>query len=72
MKTAMQELIEYTENLKSTYDFSFDKFFAKASELLEKEKEQIIDANQKGWQTCRKDLDQTAEQYYNETFNDHE
>lgn len=43
MKTAMQELIDYTEQLKSSYDFSFDKFFTKASELLEKEKQQTED-----------------------------
>ena len=67
MKTAMQELIEYSENMRSTYDFSFDKFFTKANELLEKEKQQIIEAvnsqRQLGW-------DEKGEQFYNETYKD--
>lgn len=40
MKTAMQELIEYLE----ANDRKFTYTYKKAIELLEKEKEQIIDA----------------------------
>jgi hypothetical protein len=40
MKTAMQELIEYLE----VRDRKFTYTYRKATELLEKEKEQIIDA----------------------------
>ena len=68
MKTAMQELIEYTENLKSTYDFSFDKFFTKANELLEKEKQQILTSNNRGYKIGRRNLSETANDYYCETF----
>lgn len=72
MKTAMQELIEYTENLKSTYDFSFDKFFTKANELLEKEKEHIIEAFKRGLINEMNGIeDLTSEKYYNETFNNY-
>ena len=65
MNTAMQELIEYTENLKSTYNFSFDKFFTKANELLEKEKKQIQNAYDAGsgyegnWEWEQKHYDST-------------
>lgn len=41
--TAIEELIKYTEELKSTYDFSFDKFFDKAHELLKKEQQDKVE-----------------------------
>jgi hypothetical protein len=44
MKTAMQELIEHLE----ANDRKFTYTYKKAIELLEKEKEQIIDAVAKG------------------------
>ena len=70
MKTAMQELIEYANEL----DFGGweDVFIQKATELLEKEKEQIIVAfihNRyvlAGGHPIRRDY---AEEYYNQTYN---
>ena len=44
MKTAMQELIEYLE----VRDRKFTYTYRKATELLKKEKEQIIDAGNGG------------------------
>lgn len=67
MKTAMQELIEKL-SMKSG-----DSFYALAfyhdndkiiKESLEKEKEQIKDAFQHGW-----NWNYSAEKYYNETYN---
>ena len=73
MKTAMQELIEWYNQehfVKTTFHI---QLLNKFESLLEKEKEQIIDAyengvghenerNLSGEFTC-------AEQYYNQTFN---
>lgn len=63
MKTAMQELIEYAHDL----DFGGweDVFIQKATELLEKEKEQICDSYVEGLEG----LYMGAEEYYNKTFN---
>ena len=33
------------------------------------EKEQIIDANNMGYSASRRDIDETAEQYYTSTYN---
>ena len=74
MKTPMQELIDIIKKRQEDDEampFMYnDKIIALAESLLEKEKEQIIDA----WMNDRFPLDkdwvkQCAEQYYNETFN---
>ena len=58
----MQELIEYLE----VRDRKFTYTYKKATELLEKEKEQIIEA----WIATDNQLQRlAAEQYYNETYN---
>ena len=74
MKTAMTELIEYLEkvyNVKEIIDWDEYKI-----ELLEKEKEQIIEAFEVGYKSC--DLDEafeinrklaSGELYYNKTYN---
>ena len=66
MKTAMQELIDWIEerfnNPKET------EVFKKATQLLEKEKEQIIDAyygNIDGVFGYREE----GQEYYNQTYN---
>lgn len=70
MKTAMQELLDHLES----YDMNINTEFYKG--LLEKEKEQIIDAHLEGWSDAYDYLDGTsqdarqAEDYYNETFNE--
>lgn len=61
MKTAMQELIEYVEELYSKDDI-LEVIVNKANMLLEKEKEQIIQA--KNDPTLRSPLE-----YYNQTYN---
>tara|TARA_R110002126_G_scaffold214988_3_gene361161 strand:+ start:915 stop:1148 length:234 start_codon:yes stop_codon:yes gene_type:complete len=74
MKTAMQELIEYANE----FDFGGweDVFIKKATELLEKEKEQIIDAYKQGCGYEYEYIDdestsykEDAEEYYNQTYN---
>ncbi len=35
---------------------------------IEMEKEQIIEANNRGWKVARENIFEPAEQYYNETF----
>lgn len=64
MKTAMQELIEHIESNEIVYN---KDLILKLKELLEKEKEQIVDAcnaNLKGLLTTGKD-------YYDLNFNHH-
>lgn len=79
MKTAMQELIEKLNNVKPTEFCSIDTIREWSKELLEKEKEQIIDAWQKAYVTgCvvgsndytneNEETDNGA-YYYNQTFN---
>jgi hypothetical protein len=66
MKTAMQEFIEWVEHWKNEPLSEFQQ--SKIKELLEKEKEQIIDAyygNIDGVYEYRK----AGEEYYNQTYN---
>ena len=69
MKTAMQELI--TE-LKRVEDYPMMSFVIKtANDLLEKEKEQIIDANIAGMEFIAVHPNHykvDAEDYYNQTY----
>jgi hypothetical protein len=65
MKTAMQELIEWIESNEIVYN---KELILKLKELLEKEKEQIIDAyygNIDGVFGYREE----GEEYYNQTYN---
>jgi hypothetical protein len=71
MKTAMQELIEFVKDERfahSNYTIEL-----KAIELLEKEKEQIIDAFEDGQTNVNEDgcltIENGAEEYYKETYN---
>ena len=61
----MQELIEYAHDL----DFGGweDVFIQKATELLEKEKEQIIDAYINGYTSY--DSEMSGLEYYTQTHN---
>ena len=62
----MQELIDYIEQ-KQPKNKTTDGIWSKAKSLLEKEKEQIIDAQNDGHNYY--DYDGICgEQYYNETF----
>lgn len=63
MKTPMQELIEWVRNHPGQTGKSL--VIDKATELLEKEKEAIINA----WIATDNELQRiAAEQYYNETY----
>ena len=66
----MQELMEWFYN-RPEYDKTSEGYeiMEKAKELLEKEKEQIIEAIN-AW--CSDDNILTPEQYYNQTFNQNE
>lgn len=73
IKSAMQELIDFLELELKIHDFLQLPAYEKAKELLEKEKQQIIEAYQTNIKTY---IDEdgnlntnSAEQYYNETFN---
>jgi hypothetical protein len=72
MKTAMEELIEYIEEWTAK-NKTTDGIWSKAKSLLSKEKQQIIDAWENGYQhgACvNEDKDKFhGVQYYNETFN---
>ena len=72
MKTAIQELIEFIDDkfIVSNYpQISF--IYYKAQELLEKEKEQIMDAYVVGREESHLDYypQKHSLEYYNETFN---
>jgi hypothetical protein len=69
MKTPMQELIERLNNVKPTEFCSIETIKGWAESMLEKEKEQIVNA----WIDDRFPLDkdwvrQCAEKYYEETY----
>ena len=72
MKTAMQELIDKLNNVKPTQYCSIETIRGWSESLLEKEKEQIVNAYKEGcfdggffdekWDEVR------AKEYYNETY----
>jgi hypothetical protein len=70
MKTAMQELIEFVNTRCLNGDFVLEK----ANQLLEKEKEQIIEAYEDGKQNGMDSITNIymyiiGEKYYNQTYN---
>jgi calcineurin-like phosphoesterase family protein len=65
MKTAMQELIEYIESNEIVYN---KDLILKLKELLEKEKEHIIEAYKGGVKLISGDVDDAAGHYYNQTY----
>jgi hypothetical protein len=71
MKTAMQELIDKLNNVKPTEFCSVETIKEWAESLLEKEKEQIMDAYDAGWSDGVHSIDLNDE-YYFETFNTYE
>ena len=78
MKTAMEELIEYIEEWTAK-NKTTDGIWSKAKSLLSKEKQQIIDARNDGYEStynsCESGcmgsmiIEGSHEQYYNETYN---
>jgi hypothetical protein len=68
MKTPLQELIEKLNNVKPTEFCSIETIKEWAESLLEKEKEQIMDAYDAGWSDGVHSIDLNDEYYY-ETFN---
>ena len=78
MKTAIQEAIDFINELndKDTSEFNYyhSAIIEKLNELLEKEKEQIIgdyfNGKKSGVEIWKNGLpDITAEEYYNQTYN---
>jgi hypothetical protein len=70
MKTAMQELIEWGDEMLLKHPqkiLGFGEAIDKAVELLEKEKEQIIEAHNEGIWIEGKVFDE-GEEYYNQTY----
>ena len=65
MKTAMQELIDKLNNVKPTQYCSIETIRGWEESLLEKEKEQIVNAYNSGQQIPPFEF---AEKYYNETY----
>jgi hypothetical protein len=74
MKTAIQELIEWTNQYEGKM-ISANQVILKAYKMLEKEKEQIIEARIDGdenYSLIGGKRYEYAEQYYNETYNQNE
>ncbi len=82
MKTALQELIEIIESSKQDADIQgvgicevldYHGIHDKATELLEKEREQIENAHANGIHDASACINgekfKTSEEYYNETYN---
>jgi hypothetical protein len=73
MKTAMQELIEWGDEMLLKYpqkNLGFGEVIDKAEELLEKEKEQIKNAWYNGGINGMGLFEiNTGEEYYNQTYN---
>ena len=67
MKTAMQELIDELERVRLMTNMNF--VIRIATDLLEKEKEQIIETFDNGIYVGTYAVDKDGEQYYNQTFN---
>ena len=71
MKTAMQELIDKLNNVKPTQYCSIETIRGWAESLLEKEKEQIVNAYKEG---CfdggffDEKWEERAKEYYGETY----
>jgi hypothetical protein len=71
MRTAIQELIEWTNQYEGKM-ISANQVVLKAYKMLEKEKEQIIEARIDGdenYSLVGGKRYEYAEQYYNETYN---
>jgi hypothetical protein len=68
MKTAMQEHFEWLQENQLYFGIPIEAI-DNAEDLLQKEKEQIIEAIN-AW--CSDDNILTPEQYYNQTFNQNE
>jgi hypothetical protein len=69
MKTAMQELINWLSGFENgPIKPTTLRIKEKATELLNKEKEQIIKAYEAG--EFNNGMNETAPQYYNKTFNE--
>ena len=69
MKTAMQELIEFIDDKFIVSNSpQISSIYHKAQELLEKEKEQIMNSYWDGGQDVPS-TEKRCEQYYNETYN---
>lgn len=66
-KSAMQELIDFLEPELKMHDFLQLPAYEKAKDLLEKEKQQIIDAYHSGCSDWDNELSD-GDKYYNETF----
>ena len=69
MKTAMQELIEFYKNNNSFYSYTKDDIIKVLQLFLEKEKEQILNAYWASYKEGQYSGDKTAEEYYNQTYN---
>ena len=68
MKTAMQELIEEMEYCYKDHNIFLKSTIEKAKKLLEKEKEQIIDAYNQGTLDGESSMLEYPN-YYNQTYN---
>ena len=74
MKTAMQELIEWMEKDLENGKKTIGNILEKSNKLLEKEKEQIINAHTNAYligedNISVEDANKASEQYYNQTYN---
>jgi hypothetical protein len=73
MKTPIQEVIDFVndinDNDRSGFDYYYQSIMNKLNELLEKEKQQIINAAANHCYPTEGEALMYAEQYYNQTYN---
>ena len=70
MKTAMQELIDELKRVQSMTNMNF--VIKVATDLLEKEKEQIINTYWDAYKEGQISSDVTADEYYNQNYKNNE
>jgi hypothetical protein len=70
MKTAMQEMLEFVHDEVQLFGSARQILINKIKEMIEKEKEQIMDAFILG--ELQQGFEDEAEHYYNETFKSNE
>ena len=73
MKTAKQKIKNKVQDMiDNGGDLDLLPVITHIDNLLQKEKQQIIDSNNSGWRTHRRKENQNAEEYYSETFNNND
>jgi hypothetical protein len=64
-QTAVEWLVE---QFNTTINYTLEEYEKKVEQAKEMEKQQIINANNRGFKVARESIYELGEQYYNETY----